>query len=224
MTSTRTEPIAQSAAADRAQTFLDWTRINAKLLTAGAVIVVVAAAGYWFYMRSKQITAANAERALVTAKSSMTAGNMPLAQKDLQNVYAKYGSTSAGVEAAMLLAQIDYDTGKFQDGISILQKVAGSSAAAGVEPTIKSLEGDGYAQMRKLPEAAKAYEDAAKATAFETERAFHLAKAARAYTSAGDTAKARQIWTSLLSDPTAQTMASEARVRLGELLAKPAKR
>src|SRR5215216_881171 len=102
MTSIRTE--ADSALADRAQTFLDWTRVNSKLLLTGVVIVGVAAAGYWFYLRSKQIQAANAERALLTAKQSMTAGNMPLAQKDLQNVYAKYGSTTAGVQAAMLLA------------------------------------------------------------------------------------------------------------------------
>ena len=224
MTSTRPDTVAQSAAADRAQTFLDWTRINAKLLTTGAVVVVVAAAGYWFYLRSTQIQAANAERALMTAKQSMSAGNLPLAQKDLQNVYAKYGSTSAGVQAAMLLAQIDYDGGKFQDGLSILQRVAGSSAASGVQSTILSLEGDGYAQMKKLAEAGKAYEDAAKATSFETERAFQLAKAARAYEAGGNATKAKEIWTSLMNDPKGQTMSAEARVRLGELNAAPAKR
>jgi len=224
MTSTRPETVAQSAAADRAQTFLDWTRINSKLLTTAGVVVVVAAAGYWFYLRSTQIQAANAERALLTAKQSMTAGNMPLAQKDLQNVYAKYGSTSAGVQAAMLLAQIDFDTGKYQDGISILEKVAGSSAASGSQATILSLEGDGYAQMKKLAEAGKVYEDAAKATPFETERAFQLAKAARAYEAGGNPTKAKEIWTALLNDPKAQTMAAEARVRLGELTVTPAKK
>ena len=224
MTSTRPDTVAQSAAVDRAQTFVDWTRINAKLLTTGAVVVAVAAAGYWFYLRSTQIQATNAERALLTAKQSMTAGNLPLAQKDLQNVYAKYGSTSAGVQAAMLLAQIDYDGGKFKDGLSILQKVAGSSAASGVQSTILSLEGDGYAQMKKLAEAGKAYEDAAKATSFETERAFQLAKAARAYEAGGNATKAKEIWTSLMNDPKGQTMSAEARVRLGELNAAPAKR
>ena len=224
MTSTRPDTVAQSAAADRAQTFVDWTRINAKLLTTGAVVVAVAAAGYWFYLRSTQIQATNAERALLTAKQSMTAGNLPLAQKDLQNVYAKYASTSAGVQAAMLLAQIDFDGGKFQDGLAVLQKVAGSSAASGVQATILSLEGDGYAQMKKLAEAGKAYEDAAKATSFETERSFQLAKAARVYQAAGNTAKAKEIWTALLGDPKAQTMSAEARVRLGELSAQTAKR
>jgi predicted negative regulator of RcsB-dependent stress response len=122
---------ADSEAANRAQTFIDWTRVNSTALTAGAVIVVVAAAGYWFYQRSRQIQEGNAQRALLTAEQSMSAGNVALAQSDLQKVYARWGSTSAGVEAAMLLAQIDYDTGKFQDGVSLLKKVEGSSAASG---------------------------------------------------------------------------------------------
>jgi predicted negative regulator of RcsB-dependent stress response len=222
MTSIRTE--ADSAVADRAQTFLDWTRINSKWVTTGAIVIVAAAAIYWFYQRSKQIEATNAERQLTTAKSSMQAGNIPLAQKDLQTVFSKYESTTAGVEAAMLLAQIDYDTGKYQDGISVLDKALGSSAANGVEATIRSLQGDGYAQMHKMADAAKAYEQAAGATSLEMERAFQLAKAARAYGDGGDTAKARAAWTAILNDKTAQSMDAEARVRLGELTAKPVKR
>jgi len=222
MTSIRTE--ADSVVADRAQTFLDWTRVNSKWVTTGAVVIVVVAAGFWFYQRSKQIEATNAERALTTAKQSMSAGNMPLAQKDLQTVYSKYKSTTAGVEAAMLLAQIDYDTGKYQDGISVLVKALGSSGANGVQSTLRSLQGDGYAQMHKLGDAGKAYEQAAAATSLEMERAFQLAKAARAYSDGGDTAKARAIWTDILNDKTAQSMAAEARVRLGELTAKAVKR
>jgi len=67
-------------------------------------------------------------------------------------------------------------------------------------------------------------EDAAKATSFETERAFQLAKAARAYEAGGNATKAKEIWTSLMNDPKGQTMSAEARVRLGELNAAPAKR
>src|SRR4051812_10291405 len=122
MTSIETE----STAADRAQTFIDWTKLNSKALTAGAAVVVVAAAGFWFYQRSQQLQAAAAERSLLQAKQSMSAGNLQLAQSDLQKLYSRYGKTGAGVEAAMLLAQIDYDQGKFQDGITRLNQVASS--------------------------------------------------------------------------------------------------
>ena len=184
-------------------------------------MVVVAAAGYWFYAVDAD-QAANAERA--PDRQAVHVGREHAAGPKVCRTCTRMQSTSAGVQAAMLLAQIDYDAGKFQDGISILQKMAGSSAASGVQTTILSLEGDGYAQMKKLAEAGKAYEDAAKATSFETERAFQLAKAARAYESGGNAVKAKEVWTSLLNDPKGQTMSAEARVRLGELSAATAKR
>jgi predicted negative regulator of RcsB-dependent stress response len=218
-----TSPDTESTVADRAQTFLDWTKINQKLLSVGAVLVVVAAAGFWFYQRSQQLQANAAERALLQAKQSMSAGNLQLAQTDLQRVYSRYGKTAAGVQAGMLLSQIDYDTGKFQDGVNRLKQLAGTSAASGHEPTILSLEGDGYAQMGKLAEAAQAYQRAAEASDFENEKAFQRSKAARAYQAAGDTAKAREAWTALLNDPTAMTTAAEARIRLGEISAHTAK-
>jgi predicted negative regulator of RcsB-dependent stress response len=227
MTSIRTDSDdarEAASAADHAQTFLDWTRVNARVLTIGAVVVVVAAAAYWFYLRSQEIQSANAEKALMNAKQSISAGNSSLAQSDLQKVYSRYGSTTAGIEAAMLLAQIDFDAKKVQDGIAILEKLSGSSSASRVESTIRSLEGDGYMQLGKPIEAAKRYDSAAEASTYETERAFERSKAARAYQIAGDTAKARAIWTSLLTDPSGQAMASEARVRLGELTAQVAKR
>ncbi len=220
MTSPRTK--ADPDLADRAQTLLDWTRVNATALTAGAVVIVIVAAGYWFVMRSRQIRETNADKALTTAKQSLVAGNLALAQSDLQKVYSQYGNTLPGVEAAVSLAEIDYDSGKIQDGISLLEKVAGSGAASPVETSVRSLIGDGYMQMHKPADAAKAYESAAATTAYENEKASETAKAARAYQAAGDTAKARQIWTALANDPKAQALGAEARVRLGELTARVA--
>ncbi|HEY4305911.1 MAG TPA: tetratricopeptide repeat protein [Gemmatimonadaceae bacterium] len=217
------EPTERKTAGEHAQTFLDWTTINSKALTIGAAVIVLAAIGFWFWGRSRQIQEANAQRALLNAKQSLSSGNMQLAQTDLQSVYSRYGSTEAGVEAAMLLATISYDNNKPQDGISLLEKTSGSSAAAMVQGTIRSLEGDGYAQMGKLTDAAKQYEQAASATTYPLEKGFYLSKAARAYQAAGDTAKSRQIWTALMNDP-ASAMATEAKVRLGELEAQTAKR
>jgi predicted negative regulator of RcsB-dependent stress response len=219
---TRIDPDAK--AAERAQTFLDWTKINSKALTAGAAVVVVAAAGFWFYQRSQQLQAQNAEKALTNAKQSLTAGNLPLAQTDLQSVYSRYGSTGAGVEAAMLLAQVDFDSGKPQDGITILDKVSGSRAASSEASTILSLKGDGLAQMGKLADAAKQYEAASSASAFETEKAYYKSKAARTYQSAGDTAQAHKLWSEMVNDPKASAMSAEARIRIGELTAQVAKK
>lgn len=220
---TPADKAAEKSAADHAQTFLDWTTINSKALTIGAVVILVAAAGFWFWGRSRQLQEANGQKALLNAKQSLSSGNLALAQKDLQSVYSSYGSTEAGVESAMLLATIAYDNNKPQDGITLLEKTVGSRAASTVQGTIRSLEGDGYAQLGKLTDAAKQYQQAADATTYPLEKGYYQSKAARAYQAAGDTAKARQIWTALANDPNS-SMVSEAKVRLGELDAQPAKR
>src|SRR5947208_3075757 len=85
---------------NRAQTFLDWTRINSRAITIGALVVVVAAGIYAFMARSRAIESENAAKALMNAKQSMQSGNLPLAQSDLQKVFSRYGSTSSGVDAA----------------------------------------------------------------------------------------------------------------------------
>jgi predicted negative regulator of RcsB-dependent stress response len=219
-----TTPQEPQSSVDRAQTFIDWTKLNSRALSIAGTIVVVAGIVFWFYSRSRALQVANAERALANAQQSVASGNMALAQTDLQKVFSRYDNTGAGVQAAMLLAQLDYNQGKYQDGISVLEKASGSGAASAVRSTIQGLIGDGYMQMGKVKEAAKAYDDAAQATQLPNERAFHRSKAARAYATAGDTAKAREIWTALEADTSAAGMAGEARVRIGELTARAAKR
>ena len=209
---------------DKLQDALDWVRNNSKLWMGATVVLVLAVGIYLFVGRLRLITNGNAERALNNAKQSLASGNLPLAQSDLEKVYSQYGSTPAGVEAAILLAGLDYDAGKVQDGINLLDKAAGTGAAANVQATIRSLQGDGYAQMKKLKEAAKQYEAAAAATSFVTEKASLRAKAARTYEQAGDTATAHKLWADLATDPSSESVAAEARVRLGELTAAPAKK
>lgn len=208
-------------AVDRTQTIIDWARINYRYLVTGGVVIVVAAAAYWFYMRSEQIKAARADQMLMTAQQSVSAGNAALAVSDLQKLITGYGSTSAAAEAAMLLAQIDYDQGKYQDGINVLQKAV-ASHGSDVRTALYSLIGDGYSQMNKLDDAGSYYEKAADATTLHNTRADQLAKAARTYAAAGKKDQAVKIWTQLAQDDSAQALATEARVRLGELEAKPA--
>ncbi len=220
MTGIQAEPQTSS---DRVQDLLDWGRNNSKIWGIAAGVLIVAVGVYLFMGRLRLITNNNAEVALNTAKQSLNSGNLPLAQSDLMKVWSRYGSTPAGVEAAVILAGLDYDSGKAQDGITLLEKAAGSRAASASQSTIRDLEGDGYAQLKKFGDAAKQYEAAAAATSYQTEKAMLRAKAARTYQSAGDTAKAHKMWSDLASDPNTEAVAAEARVRLGELTAQTAK-
>ena len=88
---------------------------------------------------------------------------------------------------------------------------------------LHNLLGDVEEAEGHVQDAAKQYEAAAAATSFATERGYYKSKAARTYQSAGDTAKARKLWSELADDPAASMM-SEAKVRLGELTVQAAKK
>jgi predicted negative regulator of RcsB-dependent stress response len=201
---------------------MDWIRVNSRWIGIGAAIVVVAAGGWWVYTQSKLRKEQNAAQALFVAKQSMQAGNLVLAQSDLTKLVNRYGGTAAGSEGAMILASIEYDQGKYQEGIQVLEKAAGG-APGPMEVQLRTLIGDGYLSMKNVPSAAKEFERAAAISTHELEKANQRAKAARAYMVGGDTAKARQIWSELAGDEKVPTVAAEAKVRLGELTAKPAK-
>jgi tetratricopeptide (TPR) repeat protein len=145
-----------------------------------------------------------------------------LAQSDLGKLVSRYGGTSAGSEGAMILATIEYDQAKYQEGITVLENAA-KGAPSPMEVQLRSLIGDGYLSMKNAPSAAKEFERAADLSTYQLEKATQRAKAARAYFVGGDTAKARQIWSDLATDEKNPTVAAEAKVRLGELVAKPAK-
>jgi tetratricopeptide (TPR) repeat protein len=209
-----------SSDVDRGAALMDWLQVNSRILGGAAAVVAIAAAGYWFYVRSQQIKIVNAERSLNQAEQSLQSGNTALATSDLQRVISRYSGTPAGTEAAMLLAQTEYNARKYQDGIKALESVAPKAGLS--EASVRSLIGDGYAQLGKNADAAKAYERAAEATEFVNEKAYYRAKAARAYTSAGDLAQARKLWSDLASSDKPSAVSAEARVRLAELDARPA--
>ena len=88
---------------------------------------------------------------------------------------------------------------------------------------VRGLLGDAYAQLDKPADAAAEYERAAGLTSMPNEKAYLLSKAGHAYMAAGKHPEARRIWEGLAADQDSPALAAEARVRLGELVASPAK-
>ena len=202
--------------------FFDWIQANTRAVTIGAIIVVAGGAGYWFYVRSVEIKRANAERGLNQAKQSIAAGNAALAATDLQRVATRYEGTAAGAQAAMLLAQQNFDQDKFDEGLRVLRPYQTASASGRSLGAVWSLTGDGLLSQAKVDEAVAAFRSAADATSYPGERALYLSKAARALQMAGKNAEARELWERLRNDPEASLVHSEADIRLGELSAQTA--
>jgi predicted negative regulator of RcsB-dependent stress response len=215
---TRTGAEGRPALEDHAESFADWLRVHTREVTIGVVLLAAIAGGGWLYARSRTIKADRAEAALAAAQQSVATGNIPLAQSDLQKLTVRYDGTIAADRANMLLAQLLFDAGKVDSGLAVLTRIdddgpLGAAAA--------SLRGAGLEQKKQYAEAARAYLDAAASAGTPAERDGFRADAARAYTQAGNTSEALKIWRELAADDRS-IMAAEARVRIGELTAKPA--
>ena len=217
-------PTTSPTAADRGDAIFDWFRIRGRYLALGAAIVAVAGVGYWFYTRSAQIKAGRAEEGLLRAKQAVAQGNEALAQNDLQNVQRRYGNTRAGIEAGLILAELYYGKGEYQKGIDVLRGLDDKSAAEASRSKVLALIGDGQLQLGKPDDAARSYQEAADQARFDGTRAFYTARKARALMAAGKAAEAKKLWEELASAPWAESVAPEARVRLGELEVQQARR
>jgi tetratricopeptide (TPR) repeat protein len=183
------------------------------------IALAIAVLGYWYYERSETLKAQRGESAYFQARQSAAAGNLPLAISDLQKVAARYDGTGAGAQASMTLAQALYQQKRFKEGIAALKK-SEAKAPSDFRSSIHVLEADGYEDLKDFVAAAEQYKVAAKETRFPADKAQYQAAAARDYMVAGKTEEAKAIWTELAKDETGP-MAAEAKVRLGELLAKP---
>ena len=199
----------------------DWMLLHKRELMWALVSLAVIVGGFWFYQRSQSIKAQRAETAYFQARQSAAAGNLPLAVSDLKKVVARYEGTRAGTQAALSLAQTLFDQKQFKEGLAVLKKVE-PKAPDDFRPSIHLLEAAGYEELKDFTAAAEQYKLAARVTEFPVDKAKYQAGAARDYMAAGKADQAKEIWTELAKDDTSPE-AAEARVRLGELTAKPMK-
>ena len=203
---------------ERVDSLVGWLELHSRELMYASIGLLVVAGGFWFYRQSNERQAQSASMALSEAESAIAAGNLPLAQSDLAKLVQRYGSTSAGTQAHVLLAQVHYDKGEYQQGIQELKSVTDDkdayTAAAGLNLMAAGLE-----QSGKFADAASTYEKAAAKAPYKVDHDVYMANAARAYTAAGKTDDAKKIWSALAKDDQSPA-AAEARVRLGELEAK----
>ena len=210
-------PVAPDRSGD---TLGDWLQQNARALTIGIVVVLLAVGGWWLYRTNQRAQAAQAEMALSRAGQSLASNNVPLAITDLQRVVDNFGGTPAAREAALLLAQLHYDRGEFQKGVQVLERVAGDAGGGALAAPVHVLIADGYMELKQFERAAEEYLRAAELTPYALEKATDSASAARAYTAAAKPEAAVAIWQALAEDDDSPVQA-EAKLRLGELQAAP---
>lgn len=202
---------------DKTESFIEWVRLNSRTISIGAMVVVAVAAIGYLWRASAEKKEVRASAALAAAQSVAQSGNAALAQSDLQAVIRRYGGTKAGTHARLVLAQVLFEQGKVDEGLRELEAVGPKEPYAA---SFHGLKAAGLEQTGKLAEAAAAYEAAASASGTNLAKASYRSDAARAYLAAGNRDAALRIWESMAGDDT-NPLSGEARVRLGELRAKP---
>lgn len=191
-----------------------------------AAIIVAAAAvittGVYFYRQNEQQEALRAEQTLFEAQTSLANGNRALAESDLQKLIQRSPKTPAAVQAAAQLATLRYEDGKYAEGVALAQQSL-DRAPDHMKAGLHALVAAGLEDQKKPADAAAAYQKAAETAAFELDKQKYKADAARALMAAGNVAEAKRLW-SELAENELSPLSGEARVRLGELDAKPAGR
>ena len=209
----------RSKAPSRAEAALEWFELHTREAMWGVIALVVLAGGYWFYQKSQAAQGRNASVALQEAEQAINAGNLPLAQANLEKMVRRYGDMQAGKVGVVLLAQVHYQKGEYQAGIDALKPLATGSDPYFTASAL-SMTGAGLEQLHRYVEAAASYQAASEKSMFDTDKAINLSSAARNLMLAGKVADAKAIYEKLASDPQG-TASAEARVRLGEMDAKP---
>ena len=218
---TKTATTTRPQLDDRADSFFLWVQSHARQVAIAGVAVAAAGLGAWLWQQSRTARERNASIDLLSAAQTIQSGNVALAQSDLEKLVARYAGTNAAAQAAFELATIYYGQGQYDRGIALLQQLAESSDDALVKAMAENGIAAGYEGAGKFADAAVHYRRAADLTRLPDERDVYLASAARAYQAAGNKPEAIALWRRLVDSE--GTQAAEARVRLGELTAEPAK-
>lgn len=195
-----------------------WFQLNSKPILMAVGGLAVAAAAIMVYRSSANSTREKASVALYEATRPFAEGKLPEAAKEFEKVATRFGGTPSGQQAVLLLAQTQYEQGKYDDGIKALEKAVGG-ASADFKASIESLIAAGYEGKGDLAKAAEHYGKAASAAKFPSDKYEYQASQARSLMAGGKTAESKKIWEEL-AKLEGEPISQEANVRLGELAAK----
>ena len=193
-----------------------WVKAHRQLTSWIGAIVVVGAVLFLWTLSTKRRTEEIASRDLQLARFAFENNNLPLASSDLAKVVENYSGTNAADEARLLLANAWLLQNKPQQAVTVLKDYAGGAGKA-FRAQAYGLLGAAYENLGRFREAAAAYENGSAAGRLDFLKAQMLSDAGRAWTAAGDTAKAVAAYRRIVKDFAKEAAAGEAKVRLAEL-------
>ncbi len=202
--------------ADRLMRVIGWIKTHKQLSLWVAAILIVGGGLVWWNALSTRQSEQSAGRALVSARLAFESRNYPLASSELSRIVENYTGTHAAQEANLLLIQVRLAQGQNQTALELLRRFA-PGASRDFRAQAYGLLAAAYENVARPREAADSYEQAAAAAQMPFLRAQFLSDAGRAWTEAGDTAKAIAAYQQIVTKLDSTNTVGEAKVRLGEL-------
>ena len=193
-----------------------WVKAHRQLSSWIGAIMVVGAGLFIWNLSTQRRSEEIASRDLQGARFAFENQNLPLAASELAKVVENYSGTNAAAEARLLLANVRLLQGQPQQAVAVMKDYAPGAGSAYRAQAYGLLAG-AFENMGRFREAGEAYENASAAARLDFMKAQFLADAGRAWTVAGDTAKAVADYQRILKDYAKEGAATEAKVRLGEL-------
>lgn len=195
----------------------EWFQKHKRNVIMGAVGVGIVGGGIWFSVSARERRESFGERALNSARASVTAGNLPLAESDLSRVVSDFGATAAGNEAALLLAHVRLLQGNTSSAVAGLRDFVAAGPRRHFLAEAYGLLGAGLEEIGQMGEASQAYSAAAAAAEYDFLRAEFLNSAGRTAALAGDREVAAGYYRRVFTEFEDAPGATEARVRYAEL-------
>lgn len=195
---------------------LRWVRGHPQFASWTGIVLVVAAGLFYWNRISTEQSERVADNRLGSARLAFESNNYPLAASELSQITVNYAGTHSAQQATLLLAQVRMLQGQSDQATQLLAAFAPSAVTA-YRAQAYGLLGATYENTAHPREAADAYLKAAAATALPFLKAQYLSDAGRAWTTSGDTVAAVKAYQEIATALDSTGMATEAKVRLGEL-------
>lgn len=195
---------------------LEWVKAHRQLSSWIATILAVGVVLLVWQLATKRRSEEIASRELQGARFAFENQNLPLAASELARVIENYSGTNAAEEGRLLLANVRLLQGQPQQAVDALRDYAPGAGRA-YRAQAYGLLGAAYENLGRFREAAEAYENGSAAARLDFQKAQLMSDAGRAWTSAGETAKAIAAYERIVKEFSEEGTATEAKVRLGEL-------
>jgi len=206
---------AEAPSGDR---LVRWIQTERRRFYVAAAVIAVIGGGIWFVKSAATRKERFASLALEQARAAADAGNLQLAVSDLARISSEYSGTTAGAEAAIMLARVRLQLGQADVAITELRAFTSQGSSAEFQFQANALLGTALEQTGQFADASSAYEAAASESRFSMVSHQLILDAARTANLAGDAARATRLYQSVISaeddDPAAAT---EAKLRLAEV-------